>query len=1115
MSKRCMGCMEVYKDEFEVCPYCGYIEGTDAAEALFMQPNTILHDRYIVGKALGFGGFGVTYIGWDGKLEQKVAIKEYLPSEFSTRMPGQSRVTVFNGDKSEQFHAGLDKFTEEAKHLAKFQNEIGIVKVFDSFIENETAYIIMEFLDGETLTSRLKQVQTFSEDEAIEMLLPVMNSLKNVHAEGILHRDIAPDNIFLNSDGTVKLIDFGASRYATTSHSRSLTVIIKPGYSPEEQYRSRGDQGTHTDVYALAATMYKMVTGVTPPDAMERRAKYENNNKDILVEPHKINKDISVNVETAILNGMNVRIEDRTPDIETFIAELTSTTTVKRRYGKIKKIDVFAWPLWLKILVPSLLAVCLTFGILLATDVIKFDSLFSDEIVIPEGVVEVPDVELMDKDEAISLIEEKNLLASAAGGNVESEYVDAGIILLQTPTGGSFANVNSEVILTVSSGGGVIEAVNGISTVPYVVWATEQDAIARLKEAGLAKPKITKASDDNVPAGNVISQSVEDGEKVDEGTQITIVISTGPAAFDMPNVIGEDASDAKATLEGKGLSVSLTYEKNDDVPEGNVIIQSIKSGAKVKKGDSLVLTVSSGKNVINVANVVGMTKESAVAELEGQKLKVNNILENYSSDVEKGKVISQNPTAGTGLLKGDSVTLYVSKGKQPVTVTFNANGGSVGTGSATVYYTAKYGDLPTPTRTGYKFIGWYTSTEGGTKISKDTKVSNTTEHILYAQWSANSYIVTLDANGGSVSANNKNVTYDSAYGLLPTPTRTGYTFEGWYTASNDKVTDKTTVSTASDHKLVAKWKAKTYTITFNANGGSVSTSSKNISYGSAYGTLPTPTRDYYTFNGWYTSASGGNKVTTSTVMGDSNITLYAHWTQKEVSGWVLASEVPSSAQIVNTKWTYTKTETTESTSSSLSGWTQTGNYWKQTGSGSTNYATFPSGFNTSHWIYTSFAKSAYSGYENTTNKRVVSNTWAGYVYWHWMYDVSYANTTNRTISHRQGYWNPSGGQTGSNAYNYKYFSAFTSTVNCPYLSNNYCCSQNLPSYNCNGIIPDTSAAGVGTPRYFRFEYYTSKYTDYQKMYQYKKVTSGLESSTEVTASGNISNVQKYVKYRPK
>lgn len=149
------------------------------------------------------------------------------------------------------------------------------MRVFDSFEENGTAYLVMEYLEGETLTALLEREGKLEPERAITLLEPVIRSLETVHATGIIHRDIAPDNIFLTKDGRVKLIDFGAARYATTSHSRSLTVIIKPGYSPEEQYRSRGEQGPWTDVYALAAVLYRTITGETPPDALERRAFYE------------------------------------------------------------------------------------------------------------------------------------------------------------------------------------------------------------------------------------------------------------------------------------------------------------------------------------------------------------------------------------------------------------------------------------------------------------------------------------------------------------------------------------------------------------------------------------------------------------------------------------------------------------------------------------------------------------------------------------------------------------------------------------------------------------------------------------------------------------------------
>ncbi len=526
MSKRCMGCMEQYNDDFSVCPHCGYIDGTLAEETIHMNPGTLLHNRYIIGKVLGFGGFGVTYIGWDGKLEQKVAIKEYLPSEFSTRMPGQSTVTIFNGEKSEQFKEGLNKFVDEARRLAKFQNEPGIVKIFDSFTENETAYIVMEFLDGETLTEKLKRDGIIAEDDAINMLSQIMKSLQVVHEEGILHRDIAPDNIFITKNGDVKLIDFGASRYATTSFSRSLTVIIKPGYSPEEQYRSRGDQGPHTDVYALAAVMYKMLTGITPPDALDRRTSIETKRKDLLKDLNRVNSNVSPNVENAVLNAMNVRIDDRTASVVDFIKELNSEPPAKRRYGKIKKIDIYSWPLWLKISFVSILSIIIVFGTLIFTGVIDFPSLFSDNVSVPAGMVVVPDVEGMDKDEALEKLNEIGLTPSP-DGNIESEYVEIGKIVLQTPQGGIFLSKNEKVSLFVSSGIGVVEAVDGVATVPYVVWDTKEDAIAKLLKAGLSEPTIETKYDNNVAEGKVISQSVASGTKLETGTQITIIVSKG------------------------------------------------------------------------------------------------------------------------------------------------------------------------------------------------------------------------------------------------------------------------------------------------------------------------------------------------------------------------------------------------------------------------------------------------------------------------------------------------------------------------------------------------------------------------------------------------------------
>ena len=881
MNRRCLGCMEMFDAAFDICPHCGYVVGTPAEEAIHMEPSTLLHDRYIVGRVLGYGGFGVTYIGWDGKLEQKVAIKEYLPGEFSTRMPGQTQVTVYKGDKNEQFYDGLKKFVEEAKHLAKFQNESGIVKIFDGFEENDTAYIIMEYLDGETLTDYLKRVKTIPEDQAVEMLTPAMMSLQVVHEEGLIHRDIAPDNIFLTKTNEVKLIDFGASRYATTSHSRSLTVIIKPGYSPEEQYRSCSDQGPHTDVYALAATLYKMVTGITPPDAMERRAKCEKQNKEILQDPHKIDKKISINRENAILNAMNVRIEDRTPDVATFMEELNADPPVKRRYGKIKKIDIYSWPLWLKILVPAILSVVLVFGALLSTGVIKVDTKFSDDIIIPEGFEETPDVEGYYMDEALAMIEQMNLLPATAG-NVESEYIEAGKIVLQTPAGRTYLETNGTVYLTVSAGKGVEEVVDGIATVPYVIWDKKEDAIEKIKAAGLGEPIIEEVNDESVAAGCVVSANLEAGQQVEAGTVITITVSKGGAAFKLPNVSGMNAGEAVDKLESLGLIVDIEYKRDDKVAEDKVIRQNIAANTEVKRGDTVTIVVSSGKDTISVANVVGKAESDARSQLRSQGFKVA-VLQNYSDSVAAGNVISQSPGAGSAQRPGVTVTIIISKGKQPITVSYNGNGGKADSASSTVYYNSTYGNMPSAKRTGYSFKGWFTAPTGGTQINANSKVTvKAASQTLYAQWTASSYTVSFDANGGSVATKNKNVKFGSAYGDLPVPAKAGSGFGGWYTAKTGgtPVSSSAVVSTASNHTLYAHWESNAYTVFLDPNGGSVSSTSITVKNGAKYGSIPTPTRNGFTFNGWFTAKSGGKKITADSVANiTSSQTLYAQWAE--------------------------------------------------------------------------------------------------------------------------------------------------------------------------------------------------------------------------------------------
>lgn len=264
---RCPNCFEVGFDGSR-CPQCSYMFSNKPRENV-LPLGTILNGRYLLGRVLGIGGFGITYLAYDLRGNQRCAVKEYYPNEIAVRagvnvVPSGERVRgVFNH--------GFSVFLDEARILMQFAQEPAIVHVLNGFKENETAYFVMEFLDGENLNRFAKRAGgRLNYSFVKEILYVVAGSLSKVHSKGLLHRDVSPENIFITKLGQTKLIDFGATRYYVGEASRSLSVILKPGFAPPEQYSSKGNQGPWTDIYALAATFYSVLTGVIIPDAIER-----------------------------------------------------------------------------------------------------------------------------------------------------------------------------------------------------------------------------------------------------------------------------------------------------------------------------------------------------------------------------------------------------------------------------------------------------------------------------------------------------------------------------------------------------------------------------------------------------------------------------------------------------------------------------------------------------------------------------------------------------------------------------------------------------------------------------------------------------------------------------
>jgi serine/threonine protein kinase len=295
------------------CPHCGWQETVTPESPHYLAPRTTLQEQYLLGRVLGHGGFAITYLAWDLNLARKLAVKEFLPSGIATRAAGSTSVVTYSGQAKTDFEYGLEKFLEEARVLARFQNHPGIISVLNFFRANGTAYLVMEYLEGTTLKDYLAaNGDKIPFDTAVKLMMPVMDALREVHKTAILHRDISPDNIYVTTGGLIKVLDFGAARYALSDRSQNLSVILKTGYAPEEQFRSKGKQGPWTDVYAVGATIYRAITGNIPPPAPDRL------DQDEIERPSLLGVSIDGRAENALLKALAVRAPDRYQSMEDF-----------------------------------------------------------------------------------------------------------------------------------------------------------------------------------------------------------------------------------------------------------------------------------------------------------------------------------------------------------------------------------------------------------------------------------------------------------------------------------------------------------------------------------------------------------------------------------------------------------------------------------------------------------------------------------------------------------------------------------------------------------------------------------------------------------------------------
>ena len=316
---RCVSCME--EIEGYPCPHCGFDANAQPQPEYALPRNTILCGKYLVGKVLGQGGFGITYAGWDLALEMKVAIKEYYPAGQVVRQSSMGSKLQWSGTTQSESarKAGMESFLKEARKMARVDRVPQVVRVRDTFYENDTAYIVMDFVEGETLKAHLEREGPLPFDQAMDVFRPALTAMKEVHKAGLIHRDLSPDNIMLEPEGGIRILDLGASKDLAINQGASSMLVTKGGFSPLEQYGQRGGSGPWTDVYAMAATIYYTLTGLLPPNAIDRL------DDDELRWDIPVLRDLPVPACEALRKALAVRVKDRTQSMWELLAGLEQT----------------------------------------------------------------------------------------------------------------------------------------------------------------------------------------------------------------------------------------------------------------------------------------------------------------------------------------------------------------------------------------------------------------------------------------------------------------------------------------------------------------------------------------------------------------------------------------------------------------------------------------------------------------------------------------------------------------------------------------------------------------------------------------------------------------------
>ncbi|MBE0429266.1 MAG: Stk1 family PASTA domain-containing Ser/Thr kinase [Thermoleophilia bacterium] len=625
----------------------------------------ILDNRYEIIRRLGSGGMADVFLARDSHLGRDVAIK-ILYKRYAN---------------DEEFVA---RFRQEAQSAAGL-NHPHIVSIFDRGEAGESYYIAMEYLEGQSLKEVIASKGRLAPPEAIDIAVQILQALQFAHEHQVIHRDIKPHNIVINSRGRVKVTDFGIARAGSSSRMTETGSIIGTAQylSPEQAKGKAVEQGS--DLYSVGVVLYEMLTGKVPFDGENPVAIALMHLSDEPAPPQALAPEVPDNLNAVVMRALAKDPRDRYRNAEEFMADLERCrrdlpVTIPAPVSDAEKTSVIPpaavgpgtettvissppdgrgsprrkkW-LWLVLGLAAVLLAAM--GIM----VLAFGERAGG------GEIEVPNVVGLSLAQAESAIRAQELLPEVEAEEF-SETVPAGNIISQNPDAGARISRGSSVRLVLSKGSGTV-------AVPELVGQSAGFAESKLREVGLTPDRQPDVFSD-APAGNVISQDPPAGANVQKGSSVKYVVSKGPQPPQetvVPGVVGLRLDEARVRLEQAGLVLGNVSEQNSDsVPSGEILSQSPAAGERIAQGSAVSVIISAGSqpspapDTVSVPSVTGETIGAADARLRQAGLALGNVTEEFSPTVASGRIISQSPESGQMVNPGFPVNVVVSKGPAP------------------------------------------------------------------------------------------------------------------------------------------------------------------------------------------------------------------------------------------------------------------------------------------------------------------------------------------------------------------------------------------------------------------------------------------------------------------